>query len=251
MSFWNSLCDLPDDNLYRQVAMDDISDAKTRHIRNWAWSFRYNLREVGYEFASTGLLPVCLKAVLQLLDAPTAQLWHTLYICPRTCPSQDATLCTYLRWFTKPSGLSRSVSLLQLPLSACCLGILLRFRMECHSLPIVCGERSGIPRPQRLCPHCASQAVRDERHMVFECEELQRTRDNCADLFGPSMRLEGPSSVPPLPLRVFAGQCCDVRVLHPYSVAAIYRLIYSMGSAGACPSNTCVAGTLSPLLLPC
>ena len=34
VSFWNSLCDLPDDNLYRQVATDDISDASTRHIRN-------------------------------------------------------------------------------------------------------------------------------------------------------------------------------------------------------------------------
>ena len=166
------LCDLPDDNLYRQVAMDDISDANTRHIRNWAWSFRYNLREIGYESASTGLVPVCLKAVLQRLDAPTAQLWNTLDICPRTCPSQDATLCTYHRWFTKPSRLSRSVSLLQLPLSSRCLRVLLRFRMGCHSLPIVCGRRSGIPRPQRICPHCASNVVGDERHMVFECEAL-------------------------------------------------------------------------------
>ena len=104
VSFWNSLCDLPDDSLYRQVAMDDISDADTHHIRNWAWSFRCNLRDIGYEFGSTCLLPVCLKAVLQLLDA---QLWNTLDMCPRTCPSQDATLCTYLWWFTKPSGLSR------------------------------------------------------------------------------------------------------------------------------------------------
>ena len=187
VSFWNSLCDLPDDDLHRQVAMDDILDANTRHVRNWAWSFRYNLREIGYESASTGLLPVCLKTVLQLLDGPTAQLWNTLDIIPRTCPSQDATLCTYLRWFTKPSGLSRSVSLLLLPLSARCLRILLRFRMGCHSLPIVCGRRSGIPRPQRLCPHCASHAVGDERHKVFECEALLTTRENFADFFGPAI----------------------------------------------------------------
>ena len=106
-------------------------------------------------------VPVCLKAVLQRLDAPTAQLWNTLDICPRTCPSQDATLCTYHRWFTKPPRLSRSVPLLQLPLSARCLRVLLRFRMGCHSLPIVCGRRSGIPRPQRICPHCASNVVGD------------------------------------------------------------------------------------------
>ena len=103
--------------------MDDISDTNTRNIRNWAWYVWCNLREIEYEFRSTGLLLVCLKAVLQLLDASTAQLWNTLDICPRTCPSQDATLCTYLWWFAKPSGLSRSVSILQLPLSARCMRI--------------------------------------------------------------------------------------------------------------------------------
>ena len=86
--FWNSLCSLPDDNLYRQVALDDISDANTRHVKNWAWSFRRSLRAVGYEFAFTTLLPICLGTVLQLLDAPTAQLLDTLDICPRTCPSR-------------------------------------------------------------------------------------------------------------------------------------------------------------------
>ena len=65
--------------------------------------------------------------------------------------------------------------------------ILLRFRMGCHSLPIVCGRRSGTTRPQRLCPHCASNAAGDERHMLFDCEALQTTRENFADLFGPAI----------------------------------------------------------------
>ena len=134
--FWNSLCSLPDDNLYRQVALDDISDANTRHVKNWAWSFRRSLRAVGYEFAFTTLLPICLGTVLQLLDAPTAQLLGTLDICPRTCPSQNATLCTYFRWFAKPSGVRRPKSLLQLPISSRCMSVFLRFRMGCHSLPL-------------------------------------------------------------------------------------------------------------------
>ena len=140
VSFWNSLCDLPGDSLYRQVALDDVAAANTNQVRNWAWSFRRSLCELGYAFESTTLLPVCLDTVYQLLDAPTTQLFATLDICPRTCPSQNATLCTYLRWFAKPSGIPRSVSLLQLPLSARCVRTLLRFRMGCHSLPIVCGR---------------------------------------------------------------------------------------------------------------
>ena len=41
-------------------------------------------------------------------------------------------------------------------------------------------------------------------------------------------------------MRVFAGQCCDVRVLHPSSIAATFCLICSMGSARACPGSTCI-----------
>ena len=52
---------------------------------------------------------------------------------------------------------------------------------------LVPSGRSGIPRPQRICPHCASNVVGDERHMVFECEALQTTRENFAGLFGPAI----------------------------------------------------------------
>ena len=104
--FWNSLCSLPDDNLYRQVALDDISDANTRHVKNWAWSFRRSLRAVGYEFEFTTLLLICLGTVLQILELffSYCPAVDTLDICPGTCPSRNATLCTYLQWFAKPLG---------------------------------------------------------------------------------------------------------------------------------------------------
>ena len=187
VSFWNSVCNLPHDSLYRQVALDDVSDANTRHVRNWAWSFRHGLHALGYEFGSTTLLPVCFDSVVQLLATPTAHLWDTLDFCPRTCPSHNATLCTYLRWFAKPVGLRPSPSLLQLPISARCMRILLRFRMGCHSLPIVMGRRSGVPRSQRVCLQCDLHVVGDERHMVFDCTALQPVRERYLDLFGPNI----------------------------------------------------------------
>ena len=57
--------------------------------------------------------------------------------------------------------------------------------MGCHSLPIVRGRRSGVPRRLRLCSYCASHSVGDERHFVFDCVALQPIRVLYLDLFGP------------------------------------------------------------------
>ena len=46
-------------------------------------------------------------------------------------------------------------------------------------------------------------------------------------------------------MRVFAGPCCGVRALHPYSVAATFCLICSINLPGhvlAAPASACVAG---------
>ena len=110
----------------------------------------------------------------------------TWIFAPARAPSQNATLCTYSRWFSRPLGL-RHPSLLQLPISACCMRVLLRFRLGCHSLPIVSGRRSGVPRHQRLCLHCASNVVGDERHMVFDCTALLPVRGLYPGLFGPTI----------------------------------------------------------------
>ena len=58
------------------------------------------------------------------------------------------------------------------PLSARCMRTLLRLRMGSHSLPIVLGRRTGVPRAQRLCQRCKLHAVHDERHLVFECRAM-------------------------------------------------------------------------------
>ena len=54
----------------------------------------------------------------------------------------------------------------------------LRFRLSSHSLPIEAGRRTRPQTPcsARVCPHCSSQAVGDEKHLVFECPFLQPIR---------------------------------------------------------------------------
>ena len=72
------------------------------------------------------------------------------------------------------------------PLSARCMRMLLRFRLGCHSLPVVLGRRDRVPRDQRLCRGCDLHVVGDERHMVFECPAMQTVRDRYPTLFAPA-----------------------------------------------------------------
>ena len=189
VKFWNTMAALPAGSLYRQVVLDDCRDAITANVKNWAWAFIRGLRDLGYEFTirCDTLVPLDFAAVLQLLDARAGQVWHGIDVCPRTCPSQGATLCTYERWFARPQGLHRPGPLLQQPLSARCLRAFMRFRMGAQSLPNVLGRRHGSARALRHCSHCDMHALGDERHMLFECPALQPVRDRYAALFGPSI----------------------------------------------------------------
>ena len=93
-------------------------------------------------------------------------------------PSDNATLCTYVRWFARPAGLRQPGPLVMQPLTARCMRTLLRFRMGSHSLPIVLGRR--------LCQRCNLHALHDERHLVFECPAMQCVRDRYPALFSPA-----------------------------------------------------------------
>ena len=187
IKFWNTLAALDAGDLYRQVALDACRDAIVHGVENWAHAFIRGLQDMGYEFTirCDTLTPVHVASVMLLLDAPDKQLWDSLDICPRTCPSENATLCTYARWFARPAGHQPRALLMQ-PLSARCMRVLLRFRMGTHPLPIVLGRRSGIPRDRRLCQHCALHAVHDERHLLLECPAMQTVRDRYPALFSPA-----------------------------------------------------------------
>ena len=59
---------------------------------------------------------------------------------------------------------------------------LLRFRLGCHTLPVVSGRRNGIPRHERDCQRCCA-GFGDEKHVLFECSALQDIRDKFLCLF--------------------------------------------------------------------
>lgn len=51
-------------------------------------------RTMSYTVHCDTSMPVDVANVTLLLDAPDRQVWEGVDICPRTCLSEDATLCT-------------------------------------------------------------------------------------------------------------------------------------------------------------
>ena len=100
---------------------------------------------------------------------------------PRSCPGPGVKLCTYRRWFSRPSDHICPVY----PMSIAKLQRILRFRMGSHLLPIEQGRHLRLPRHRRvcrLCRLCHSGALGDERHMLLECTALADLRDHFSPL---------------------------------------------------------------------
>ncbi len=111
-------------------------------------------------------------------------VWGGLHISPRGAPSKGAKLCTYLRWFARPDRTSTE-PYYELPLPVTKLRSIFHFRVGAHSLPVEQGriEMPKVPRHLRRCTFCATTAIGDERHCVFDCPHFQGLRQQHAGLF--------------------------------------------------------------------
>ena len=191
--FWNNLAARPTQNIYRCMALDSCRSAigPRNRRKNWAGSIYRAVIDAGYQMtirmddmsvADIGSFRMC---ITQRRDA----VWAGLDICPRTCPSPGARLCTYVAWFARPPH-KQPKSLLDLPLPSKCMQAFLRFRMGVHRLPKDEGSWNRVPRQDRVCQLCGSGSLCDEKHVVFHCSALQGLREQHAPLFVgvPTMR---------------------------------------------------------------
>ena len=196
--FWNALAAMPASSLFAQVALSNCPDAVEHNVHNWVFSFMRGLRALGYNFTLTcdQLDMVDVACVKELLCRQLEQPFQGLDVSPRTCPSPNTMLCTYLLWFARPTyaphDLPRQVT--QVHVSASAMKVFLRFRCGRHNLPNDVGRRQGVPRFQRFCLKCYAQgdlAVGDEYHLVFECPAVQHVRDRYPHLFsGPAQTMQ-------------------------------------------------------------
>ncbi len=85
-----------------------------------------------------------------------------------------AELCTYSRWFARPDEVNAE-PYYELPLPVTKLRSIGHFEVGAHSLPIE-QDKIGIPKvPQHLrrSTFCATNAICDECHCVFDCSHFQ------------------------------------------------------------------------------
>ncbi len=73
----------------------------------------------------------------------------------------------------------------ELPLPVTKLRSIFHFRVGAHSLPVEHGriEMPKVPRHLRRCTFCATNAIGDERHCVFDCPHFQGLRQQHAEVF--------------------------------------------------------------------
>ena len=108
---------------------------------------------VGYnlQLDTADMQNIDIRDLRSCLSAQLAHAWESVALNPRSCPSEGARLCTYLRWFACPTH--NQLELLRLPLPYKAMVKFLRVRTGCHALgPMSTRGWEGVPRAQRLCP---------------------------------------------------------------------------------------------------
>ncbi len=186
LRFWNNLCDQPPGSLHFELLMDAQWEAMLAKTRNWVWWLRRACRRVRFEMplSTERAHRVNVSHVMRLYAAAQQQARDALSVCPRTCPSAGAAKCKYWRWFGRTPRQQQQLQIFRQRQSQRRMGIYLRFRLGCSSLPAVRGQRNGTERRMRNCQQCGdAEAVGDERHMVFECSAVQHIREEHMDLF--------------------------------------------------------------------
>ena len=120
--FWNSLASLPRGNVFRHIALDACSAAISQGHRKLAHSMFQAIRGIGYQLVikCDNLDQIDIPALSLMLTQRRNAIWDGLDICPRTCPSLNDKLCTYIcaTWFARPIE-KHARSLLDLPFSRC------------------------------------------------------------------------------------------------------------------------------------
>ncbi len=83
------------------------------------------------------------------------------------------------------AGQDQHGALLRAALPVTKLRSIFHFRVGAHSLPVEQGriQMPKVPRHLRRCTFCATNAIGDERHCVFDCPHFQGLRQQHAMIF--------------------------------------------------------------------
>ena len=152
LSFWNAMMQADTGSITNIVLHDAIAIAQNGCSYGWAAQVFRCFAEHG---KSSPLVAGALGAPVELqpdelqlsFQLQQQAAFDAVPLDPRCCPSPGVKLCTYPRWFSRPSDHICPVYW-EVPMSTAKLQRILRFRMGSHLLPIEQG-----------CPICACLAI--------------------------------------------------------------------------------------------
>ena len=117
-----------------------------------------------------------MECLLRKYDA----VWQDLELGPRM-PGGKTRFATYYRWLDSGFWLRRPRYLLaDHPAPAACT--YMRFVLGTHRLGVNQG-RWQQDQADRICRRCAMHCIDDEKHLVYECPQMQFIRDAWPELF--------------------------------------------------------------------
>ena len=185
--FWNSVVEMRPDAVHHRVLLHSLQLAITTGQETFAGTLLAQLKKIGFHIdAYIGLGQVRrlnIQQVKDLLARREAMLWEGLEMSPRTCASERAMFCRYLRWFARPPHAPHPRSVYRAHIPPRTLKTFIRFRLGCHGLPVEVGRREGVPRCARLCTRCSTGIVGDEHHLLFTCPAVEHIRTQFPQLF--------------------------------------------------------------------
>ncbi len=187
LRFMHRLDSMDEGSLHPDILSDNIHDALGNpRCCNWAAGVQKQFASLGVPspFSGGRIRNVDHLAFRKAMLARDMSVWGGLHISPRGAPSKGAKLCTYLRWFARPDKTSTE-PYYELPLPVTKLRSIFHFRVGAHSLPVEQGRIAmpKVPRHLRRCTFCATNAIGDERHCLFDCPHFQGLRQQHAEIF--------------------------------------------------------------------
>ncbi len=187
LRFMHRLDSMDEGSLHPDILSDNIHDALGNPgCCNWAAGVQKQFASLGVPspFSGGRIRNVDHLAFRKAMLARDMSVWGGLHISPRCAPSKGAKLCTYLRWFARPDRISTE-PYYELPLPVTKLRSIFHFRVGAHSLPVEQGriQMPKVPRHLRRCTFCATNAIGDERHCLFDCPHFLGLRQQHALIF--------------------------------------------------------------------
>ena len=183
LGFWNAMAQADSELIINIVLHDAIAIAHNGCSYGWAAQVFKCFAEHGKSSPLVAGAPVEVQPdELQLSFQTQRQAaFDAVPLDPRSCPGPGLKLCTYRRWFSRPTHQVCPVYWEAL-MSTARLQRILRFRMGSNLLPIEQGHHLRLPHHRRVCRLCHPEALGDERHMLLECPALADLRDEYSPL---------------------------------------------------------------------